>query len=618
MSDFAGNEDLLRDFLTEATELLGDLDSQLIELERSPEQGARLNAVFRSFHTIKGSAGFLGATELVRLCHLTENLFDRLRNGRLRLGRSLMDTILAATDEVRRMFSEMSARRQAAPAPSALLSALEAALTGEDGHARAQTQPAAACAPIAQREPDWAALLHAIAGGSAAVADVAKPAGDSNAPASLPADSPPRYGRRASDQPSADGVRAGRRESDKIVIAKDTIRIDTTRLDHVLNLSGELGLTKNRLACLAREILSGKHDADTLRALDESIGRLDVLVGDLQSAVMKTRMQPVGRLFQRYPRLVRDLARQLGKDAELKLQGEETELDRTMIEELTDPLMHLVRNAVDHGIETPAQRRALGKPEQGTIVICARHSGDHIVIRISDDGRGMPPDLLRRKAIEKGLLDPEVAHSMDDHQALQLILLPGFSTKDEISSISGRGVGMDVVKTNIQRLNGRVEIDSTAGAGTTLSIDLPLTLAILPVLVVRLDEQAFALPLAMVREIMRIDSAQIRSVAGKATLVVRNRVLPVRTLSAMLGLSRSQPPQYGVLLETAAGNLVLAVDGFEGRDDVVIKPLEGFRAKGIAGATQSADGSVRLVLDMEALFGESAAERRSDVLASAA
>ena len=607
MSDFAGNEDLLQDFLTEATELLGDLDNQLIELERAPAQGAHLNAVFRGFHTIKGGAGFLGAAELVRLCHLTENLFDQLRNGKLKLGQSLMDTILAATDEVRRMFGELAASRQPSSAPCALLSALEAALTesGADGDA-----PPADHGP-AGNGPDWGALLDAIAGQTALRTEQA----DSEAAKS---GIYPSYGRRASDVPGADGMRAGRRESDKIVAKDTTVRIDTARLDQVLDLSGEIGLTKNRLMCLRAEMLSGASDAGTLRALEETISRLDVLVADLQSAVMKTRMQPIGRLFHRYPRLVRDLARQLGKNVDVVLQGEETELDRTMIEELSDPLVHLVRNAVDHGIETPAERASRGKPEQGSVVLSAEHSGDHIVIRISDDGRGMRPDVLRLRAIDAGLLDAATAHAMDDGQALQLILLPGLSTKDQITSISGRGVGMDVVKTNIQRLNGCIEIASTLGAGTTIEISLPLTLAILPVLVVRLGEQSYALPLTMVREIMRIDPTHVQSVSGKATLVVRDEVLPVRALASMLGVPRSERPGYGVLLQTATSDLVLAVDGLIGREDVIIKPLEGFKAKGIAGATLSGDGSVVLVLDMEGLCAESRAERHCDLFAIAA
>jgi two-component system, chemotaxis family, sensor kinase CheA len=634
MSDFAGNEELLQDFLTEANELLADLDNRLVDLEKAPDEASLLNAVFRNFHTIKGGAGFLGATELVKLCHLTENLFDRLRNGELALDPQLMDVILAATGEVRTMFGSLAGLRQPSPAPANLLAALAAAIAA-DYQVSTATASAPAGGPMItpaapSSGPDWAALLASLACGPTAqasaaalpsVASVVAMPRVQTAPAAAEAQaSHPPHGRRRSDDPiAADGMRAGRRETDKIVIAKDaTIRIDTARLDQVLNLSGEIGLTKNRLTCLRSELLAGKTDVHTLRSLDETIGQLDLLVGDLQNAVMKTRMQPVGRLFQKYPRLVRDLARQLGKEVDLRLSGEETELDRTMIEELSDPLVHLVRNAVDHGMETPEERREAGKPEKGTVTLLAQQSGDHIIIQISDDGRGIRAELLRRKAIEKGVLEPETVHAMDDRQALQLIFMPGFSTKDEISSVSGRGVGMDVVKTNIQKLNGRIDISSTPGTGTVISISLPLTLAILPVLVVRLGEQPFALPLTMVREILRLDPKQIQSVAGRATVVIRDEVLPVRALASMLGMKVETAPAYGVLLQTAAATVVLAVDGFVGRDDVVIKPLEGVKPKGIAGATLSGDGSVVLVLDMETLFHGAPAERHSRLLALAA
>ncbi len=643
MSDFAGNEELLQDFLTEANELLADLDNRLVDLEKSPEQAALLNAVFRNFHTIKGGAGFLGATELVKLCHLTENLFDRLRNGAVALDPQLMDVILAATAEVRTMFGCLGALRQPEPAPAELLAALEAAIEGERAMASAADEAAVQAESGAPSEavsgPDWEALLASLACPDVSTSAASAPApaaaqAAATAPAAAPAVEPPKpeaapakaaqspypnYGRRRTDDPLVDGVRAGRRETDKVVVAKDaTIRIDTARLDQVLNLSGEIGLTKNRLTCLRTELMAGNTDAQTLRSLDQAIGQLDLLVGDLQNAVMKTRMQPVGRLFQKYPRLVRDLARQLGKDVDLRLSGEETELDRTMIEELSDPLVHLVRNAVDHGMETPEERRAAGKPEKGTVVLSAQQSGDHIVIQICDDGRGIRAEVLRRKAIEKGLLEAEAVHGMDDRQALQLVFLPGLSTKDEISSVSGRGVGMDVVKTNIQKLNGRIEIASTPGSGTTIAISLPLTLAILPVLVVRLGDQPFALPLTMVREIVRLDPQQIQSVGGKATVVIRDEVLTVRALASMLDIETDTVPAYGVLLQTAAATLVLAVDGFVGRDDVVIKPLEGVKPKGIAGATLSGDGSVVLVLDMETLFHDSPAEARNRLLALAA
>jgi two-component system chemotaxis sensor kinase CheA len=633
MSDFAGNEELLQDFLTEANELLADLDNRLVDLEKTPDEEGLLNSVFRNFHTIKGGAGFLGVTELVRLCHLTENLFDRLRNGEMTLDPVLMDLIMAATGEVRTMFGALGGARQPEAAPASLLEALEAAICGKHAGAEAPAAPAsdAPGAPAAGLPtctlsntdgPDWEALFDAVSRSNVTplrVVEAAPPAADPEpAVAATPAPAP-SHGRRASDDPAAEGVRTGRRESDKVAVTKDaTIRIDTSRLDQVLNLSGEIGLTKNRLNCLRAELLAGKTDTLTLRALDEAVGQLDLLVGDLQNAVMKTRMQPVGRLFQKYPRLVRDLARQLGKEVDLRLHGEDTELDRTMIEELSDPLVHLVRNAVDHGMEPPEDRRAAGKPEKGSIVLSAQQSGDHIVIEIADDGRGMRPEVLRRKAIEKGLLDPETVHGMDDRQALQLIFLPGFSTKDQISSVSGRGVGMDVVKTNIQKLNGRIEIQSTPNAGTTLSISLPLTLAILPVLVVRLAEQPFALPLSMVREIVRLDPEQVQSVSGKATVVIRDEVLPVRSLASMLAMPSDGPPAYGVLLNTTTSSLVLAVDGFVGRDDVVIKPLDGVKPKGIAGATLSGDGSVVLVLDMEELFRDAPTDTRTSLLARAA
>jgi two-component system chemotaxis sensor kinase CheA len=385
----------------------------------------------------------------------------------------------------------------------------------------------------------------------------------------------------------------------------------------VLNLSGEIGLTKNRLNCLKADIVQGKADGETLKAFDEAVSQLDLLVGDLQNAVMKTRMQPIGRLFQKYPRLARDLARQLGKDVELVITGEETELDKTMIEDLNDPLVHLVRNAVDHGVETMEERTAAGKPTKSLVSLSATQVGDHIIIEVSDDGKGMRPDALRRKALEKGVIDLETANSMDDKQSLNLVFLPGFSTKDEISAVSGRGVGMDVVKTNIQRLNGRIDVTSVPGQGSTFSISLPLTLAILPVLVVRLGTQPFAIPLSMVREIIPIAPKDIQRVSGKPTLVVRDEVLPIKSLAALIDWPQDTTPAFGVLMQAADTSFVLAVDGFVGRDDVVIKPLSDIKPKGIAGATLSGDGAIVLVLDMEELLLAGGGELRSFAFAEA-
>jgi two-component system chemotaxis sensor kinase CheA len=597
MSHFAGMEELLQDFLTEAGELLSDVDNKLVELEKRPSDKALLNDIFRGFHTIKGGAGFLNVNDLVELCHRTENLFDKLRTGELALTAEIMDVIMNATGVVRTMFSSLSQSQLPDAADAALLKALDCVLAGEKvvlATLAATAEPANADQTTTQQSggPDWQALYQTVTGtpaeSIAVPQEVALPM--EMAPvihAAAQVDLAPRAKAPSAQQPAA---------------KETTIRVDTSRLDMVLNLSGEIGLTKNRLTCLRANILQGKTDGDTLKALDEAVSHLDLLVGDLQNAVMKTRMQPIGRLFQKYPRLARDLARQLGKDVELLIVGEETEIDKTMIEDLNDPIVHLVRNAVDHGVESTQDRIAAGKPTKSLVKLTAMQSGDHIVIEIADDGKGMRPDTLRRKAVEKGLIDTEAANALDDKQSLNLIFLPGFSTMDVISDVSGRGVGMDVVRTNIQKLNGRIDINSVVGHGTTITISLPLTLAILPVLVVRLGEQPFAVPLSMVREIIQIHPEEIQRVSGRATMVVRDEVLPVRSLASLIGWPQDGMPSFGVLMQATAHNFILAIDGFIGRDDVVIKPLHDIKPKGIAGATLSGDGLVVLVLDIEELL----------------
>jgi two-component system chemotaxis sensor kinase CheA len=314
-------------------------------------------------------------------------------------------------------------------------------------------------------------------------------------------------------------------------------------------------------------------------------------------------MQPVGRLFQKYPRIARDLARSLGKDVELVLVGEDTEIDKTMIEDLSDPIIHLIRNAVDHGVESTADRRAAGKPEKSQVRLEARQEGDHIILLVSDDGRGMNPERLRAKALEKGIITDEEANTMDDRQSFNLVMLPGFSTKDVASDVSGRGVGMDVVKTNIQKLNGSIDIKSVMGKGSTFVISLPLTLAILPVLLVKLGDQPFAVPLSMVREILPIKIEAVQEVGGCATMVVRGEVLPMYPLSHLLGWSSDVIPEYGVLMQMAEHTFILAIDGFMGREDAVIKSLDDFRPKGVAGVTTLSNGQIVLILDMKEVLG---------------
>ncbi len=637
MSDFAGMEELLKDFLMEAGELLGQVDNKLVELEKRPDDKALLNDIFRGFHTIKGGAGFLNVDSMVTLCHRTENLFDKLRNGEIALTPELMDIIMAATATVRDMFDTLAQSVQPHGADPGLLANLDAALAGNlPNTAAAQPSPApshdsvAAEAAAAQtdRAPgiadiNWDAL-HAALTGATFPAPVAAEAGSSGmapvTPVHMTQDSPvPRAAATSGqDLPTPSRAGGGNPGPQQSLQKETTIRVDTSRLDQVLNLSGEIGLTKNRISNLKSQIMHGRTDVETLKALDLAVNQLDLLVSDLQNAVMKTRMQPIGRLFQKYPRLARDLARQLGKDVELVLSGEETELDKTMIEDLNDPLVHLVRNAVDHGIESPEDRLAANKPPKALVTLSASQVGDHVFIEIADDGKGMRPDIIRQKAVDKGIIDAETANTLDDRQALHLIFLPGFSTKDEISSVSGRGVGMDVVKTNITKLNGKIEVLSVPGQGTTFTISLPLTLAILPVLVVRLNNQSFAVPLSLVREIIPMKPDELQRVSGRATLVVRDEVLPVRSLARMIGWESRQPPAYGVLMHAAESTFILAVDGFVGRDDVVIKPLADIKPKGIAGATLSGDGSIVLVLDMEELLGNVQADTPSSLFARAA
>ncbi len=608
MSAFSDVE-LLQDFLTEAGDLLEDVDSKLVELEQSPEDADLLATVFRGFHTIKGGAGFLEATHLVELCHKTENLFDLLRSKKLLLDAEMMDSIMAATGEVHRMFGEMRNGHQPGAAPQELLEALDAAIEGRtvatsaapvvqaaaEAPATSQAKTLNELAQISEDDLDWAGLYEAVVGvppreleQAALSTGMATEAIARQAAAAVRPKAPPPKAKAA--QPAA------------AVQKENTIRVDTARFDQILNLSGEIGLTKNRLNCLFQAFASGASNEELIKSLDTVVGQLDMLVSDLQSAVMKARMQPVGRVFQKYSRLARDVSRQLGKDVELVIEGAETEVDKSILEELNDPLIHLVRNAVDHGIETIADRTACGKNPKGIVNLSARQTGDHIVIEIQDDGRGMRPEIIREKAVEKGLISAEEAGQLSVQESLQLIFLPGFSTKDQISDISGRGVGMDVVKTNIQRLNGRIEIQSEPGHGSTITILLPLTLAILPVLMLKLEEQIYSLPLSCVREIIPIEEDKVQYVGGKPTMVVRGEVIPLLDLATLIGRESAPTPKVGVL--TISGNkaCILAVDSLVGQDEVMIKPLDGVKPKGVAGATLSGEGLLVLVLELRELI----------------
>ena len=387
----------------------------------------------------------------------------------------------------------------------------------------------------------------------------------------------------------------------KAAPAETTVRVDTQRLDDIMNMVGELVLVRNRLSTLK----AAMNDEEVANA----VGNLDVVTADLQLAVMKTRMQPIKKVFGRFPRVVRDLARSLKKEIDLEMRGEDTDLDKNLVEALADPLVHLVRNAVDHGIEMPDDREAVGKPRQGKVLLTAAQEGDHILLSITDDGKGMDANVLRRKAVEKGMMDEEAASRLDDRECFNLIFHPGFSTKQEISDVSGRGVGMDVVKTRIAQMNGSVDVDSVLGEGSRIVIKLPLTLAILPTLMVIIGDQPFALPLASVVEIFNLDLSRTNVVDGQLTIMVRERALPLFYLRNWLvqsGVTQDVSDGAGhvVVVNVANAQIGLVVDDLIGQEEVVIKPLGALLQglDGMAGATITGDGKIALILDIPGLM----------------
>lgn len=444
----------------------------------------------------------------------------------------------------------------------------------------ASAAPAAtAAAPVAKAAP------KPVAKAPEPKAEPAKPAAAAPAPARAPAAPPP-------EKPASE--------------AETTVRVDTARLDEIMNMVGELVLVRNRLVRL------GLNSQD--EAMSKAVSNLDVVTADLQTAVMKTRMQPIKKVFGRFPRLVRDLARQLKKEINLELVGEETDLDKNLVEALADPLVHLVRNAVDHGIESPEEREASGKVRSGKVILAAEQEGDHILLSISDDGKGMDPNVLRSIAVKRGVMDKDAADRLSDTECYNLIFAPGFSTKTEISDVSGRGVGMDVVKTKISQLNGSINIYSTKGQGSKIVIKVPLTLAIMPTLMVMLGNQAFAFPLVNVNEIFHLDLSRTNVVDGQEVVIVRDKALPLFYLKRWLVSSAAHVEQgegHVVILSVGTQRIGFVVDQLVGQEEVVIKPLGKMLqgTPGMSGATITGDGRIALILDVPSMLKRYAARR---------
>ncbi|MFC5436778.1 chemotaxis protein CheA [Rhodanobacter umsongensis] len=604
--------ELRQDFLVEAGELLQRLGEQLVGLETAPRDSELLNAVFRAFHTVKGGAGFLALEPMVVLCHHAEDLLNEARNGNVLIGASHMDALLEALDLLNAMMAAVSADAPLSVPPAALLASLLPRTTPVP----APTAPAVAAMPAAEGAPiddsEFEALLDSMYGtaapGTVAPASVpaAAPAtgidddefealldalhGKAGQPAAAPAPAavPPPVGAT----PEAAAAPTARHA----VPVENTVRVDTARLDVLVNHAGELVLVRNRLLSLAAR--------DGSEALVTAAGELDRIADELQTAVMGMRMQPVGRLFQRFPRIVRDLARQLGKDVELVLEGEGTDLDRGLVEALADPLVHLLRNALDHGVEMPADRELAGKPRKGRICLSASQRGERIVISVSDDGRGMDPEVLRRKAVEKGVIDAGQAARLTESDCYELIFRPGFSTAATVSDISGRGVGMDVVKTRVAELGGTLQVRSRRGHGSELELTVPLTLAVLRVLMVRVETRLLALPLGNVEEVFELADGQDRLLDGRLVAQHRGRALPLADLAGWVGASASAG-RHVVVLHIGHQRLGCLVHDVIGREDVIVKPLGPLFAdvSGIAGATVTGDGRLALVMDLAGLAG---------------
>ena len=737
------NDEILQDFLLEAGEILDALGEQLVDLEQSPDDLDLLNGIFRSFHTVKGGAGFLAIDPLVNVCHKAEDVFNVLRQGERSVTPELMDAILQVVDVVTDMFDQIRAGNDPEEADPALLETLLKFTKPEAAAEDAPVETATEQSPVEEAsiadpenvadvvEQEFESMLDVAAGGEteANPADgndeiteeefeslldslhgkgqfstenlndsensakemqqqlsdsdeiteeefekvldelhgkgkfvpekVAKIDSETPSKSEPPIDdsdsdeiteeefekvldnlhgkgkfkpevvkpsepvksekpeettkvekpaktSKPQQTQAADSKPAKAAPAA--KAAKPAPQVETTVRVDTEVLDEIMNMVGELVLVRNRFQTLNAN--SGSNED-----FSKAVSNLDVVTADLQLSVMKTRMQPIKKVFGRFPRVVRDLARSLKKEIRLEMVGEDTDLDKNLVEALADPLVHLVRNAVDHGIESPEERVAVGKPREGLVVLTASQEGDHILLSIKDDGKGMNPDVLRRKVIEKGLMDEESAARLDDKECYNLIFLPGFSTKTEISDVSGRGVGMDVVKTRITQMNGVVEIDSEEGVGSTIIIKVPLTLAIMPTLMVVLGGQNFALPLASVLEILDLDLRNTNVVDGQQVVMVREKALPLFYLSEWL----VNDPGYVLNKKTEAGHVVVVnaggrqigfvVDQLIGQEEVVIKPLGAklHGLDGLSGATITGDGKIALILDVPGLMTKYAA-----------
>jgi len=568
-------KEIIDDFLVEADELIASLDNNLVTLESSPEDLDLLNEIFRAVHTIKGTSSFLGFDRVTTLSHRMEDILNKLRKAEMKLRPDIMDLLLEALDLLKTLLDNVRNHKNEPIDLDDILAHLQT-LLNNDAEA-----PIADGVPTEDKATTLATSDTSHSAEDAALADaVAKETSAATKCGSKPA-------RGAVEQ---------------------TIRVDVDRLDALMNMTGELVLNRNSLMRSVGQMAAEHEGEYKLENLNRAAKAVNFITTELQMAVMKMRMQPVGKVFSRFPRQVRDLARESGKQISLVISGEGAELDKSVIEEIGDPLMHIIRNSCDHGLESPEQRREKGKPVQGTVRLSAHQEGSNIIIKVEDDGRGLDVEAIRDKAVECGLAAREEVDRMPDREVYRFIFEAGFSTAKKVTDVSGRGVGMDVVRTNIQKLNGIIDLDSTKHVGTTISIKLPLTLAIIQGLLVQCDEDIFILPLSSVHETVKAEGCEVHYVNQRPVFRLRDEIIPLINLAAMIsgapaGFMMTECP-YIVVVGLAERKLGLMVDRFLGQEEVVIKSLGEYlgATEGIAGATILGDGRIRLIVDLVGLF----------------
>jgi len=621
-------DDMLKEFVVEAMDLAVNVEENLLRLERDPENKETLNAVFRAFHTIKGGAGFMSLGALVSACHLTENLFDALRTGAAPVTPIAIEAALMASGFVADQLTELNnggAAEDLPAMPAELEAILKDAIEGKAAAPKAAAKPAAAAAAApaaaAAAAPagaapadglDWEGMYIAVvpegtytrsAPAPAAASAPAVSEGVAAAIAAAGGTPPAALAEVHAEAAPAAAPRARPERDDKAHAApakEESIRIDAVKLDALLEVAGESVQAANQAAVLLERLQQFKFEgqaASLMSALTETLERASRYSSELQRATLATRMQPVGRLFQKFPRLVRELAKDLGKEVELTIEGAETEVDRVVVDSLYDPLVHMLRNALDHGVESPDVRVAAGKPAKAYISLKAWQEANSVMIVLQDDGKGMDPIALRKKAAEKGLISPSA--NMTDDESYQLVFLPGFSTKEVASSVSGRGVGMDVVKTAVEKNRGAIHIDSTLGKGTKFAIRLPIELSIVPTMLVSTSGALLALPMAVVQRVVELPE-EFMEVGGAPVLKDQGRPLPVRTLAGALGYAPASE-RVGIVVN-APQPYILAVEAVDGTADLVIKPMTAISVEGITGTARSAEGELVLVVGLSFLM----------------